>query len=100
MNPKRILLLSLIALVVVTGALISVLVLSARHSRPITKATDPAPTVPAQIAGVDPAAPATRLIDIGSQASWSPDGQQLVYSGASGTGLQLFDLQTRRARPL
>ena len=100
MNSKRILLLSLIALVVVTGALITVLVWSTRHSRSVAKATVPAPTVPAQIPGVDPAAPAMRLIDVGSQASWSSDGQQLVFSGASGTGLWMFDLPTRTARAL
>lgn len=99
MNPKRILLLSLVALVLVTGALIKVLVWSARRPRPVTNTAAPT-VVQAQIPGVDPVAAPMQLIDVGSQASWSPDGQQLVFSSSSGMGWQLLDLQTRAVRSL
>jgi len=105
MKPQRILLFTLLGLGITTGALITLLLWSARRDHALSQAAapariPPASAAPAQIPNVDPASPATRLIEIGSQASWSPNGQQLVFSGQAGTGLQLFDVQTRTSRSL
>lgn len=41
-----------------------------------------------------------RLIQNGWKATWSPDGQQIVFGRPFGTGLVLFDLNTRKETPL
>lgn len=100
MKANRILLISILALVCVSGLLVAVLVLTARNSDRIKGSTTAAPVVQNQIAGVDPAAPATQLVASGSKASWSADGHQIMFGGQGGVGLQVLDLQTRATRSL
>jgi dipeptidyl aminopeptidase/acylaminoacyl peptidase len=54
--------------------------------------------VSGKIAGVNPAGPPAKLVDGGWKASWSRNGQQLLYGKRLGDGLEVLDLRTRQTK--
>jgi Tol biopolymer transport system component len=83
-STRTVLIVSVVALVAVICLL--VLWLTTRNSH--------------RIAGVNAAAPPIKVVESGWKASWSPDGQQIVFCGKGGVGLQVLDFRTQTTATL